>query len=394
MFLSDFGIILNKKIWDLIKDFFYYQRIPDTSVVLNINDDCRNDQKRALLCYLPYSFFYNWESAYLGRTQPFEIMKIVKVFSEFGYAVDIIGCNDLKAVEIIKDRNYNVIFGFGESFFKLTNLYPNVSSILLMTENTPEFSFKQEKDRMDYFFLRHGRKLKLARSGKFYKIKHLEKKYSHVITMGETELLKDKYSNPSFIFPTGLINARYVFSNKDHLQARHNYLWFGSTGAIHKGLDILIDVFSKRDDVILHICGLNKEEKKILKFKGRSNMFDYGRIDVNSGAYLQLVNKCSYIILPSCSEGFSTSVTTGMLHGLIPVVIRNTGFNRAGDHAIFLEDYKLEYVNNKLNELSDFDPAELCNLSRKVYEFAQKNFRLEAFEDNFRTIITSLRIEI
>ena len=191
-----------------------------------------------------------------------------------------------------------------------------------------------------------------------------------------------------------MINARDVFINKDHLQARHNYLWFGSTGAIHKGLDILIDVFSKRDDVILHICGLNKEEKKILKFKGRSNMFDYGRIDVNSGAYLQLVNKCSYIILPSCSEGFSTSVTTGMLHGLIPVVIRNTGFNRAGDHAIFLEDYKLEYVNNKLNELSDFDPAELCNLSRKVYEFAQKNFRLEAFEDNFRTIMTSLRIEI
>ncbi len=394
MVFSDFGILIIKKVWDFIKDPFYYQRIPDTPLVLNINDDCKSEQKRALVCYLPYSFFYNWDKTYMGRTQPFEIMKIVKVFSELGYAIDIIGCNDLKALEIIKDRNYNIIFGFGEAFFKLTNLYPNILSILFMTENTPEFSFKQEKDRMDYFFSRHGKKIKLARSGKFYKIKHLEKRYSHVITMGETELLKNSYANASFIFPTGLRNTRYIFSNKDHEQSRHNYLWFGSTGAIHKGLDILIDVFSGRDDVRLHICGLTKEEKKILKFKGRSNIIDYGRIDVNSDAYLELVYKCSYIILPSCSEGFSTSVTTGMLHGLIPVVIKNTGFNRAGDHAVFLEDYKVEYVDNKLNDLSGADPQDLFKLSRKVYDFAQKNFRLEAFEENFRNIMTGLRTEI
>jgi hypothetical protein len=385
---------INKKVWDFIKDYFYYQRIPDSPVVLNINDDCKSGQKRAILCYLTISFFNNWDSTVIGRTQPFEIMKILKIISGFGYSVDVIGYNDVKALDILRNRKYDLIFGFGEAFFQITNLYPQATSILYMTENTPEFSYKQEKDRIDYFYKRHGRKIRLSRSGKFYKNYHLEKRYSHVITMGETEFLKKAYCNPMFIFPTGLRNASYTFTEKDHKQSRRNYLWLGSTGAVHKGLDILLDIFYRRDDIILHICGLQKEEKMILRLQKRENIIEYGHVNINSETYLDLVNKCSYIILPSCSEGFSTSVTTGMLHGLIPVVIRNTGFNRAGDHAIFLEDFKLEYIDSKLHELSNSDPQELSKLSKKVFEFAQENFCIEAFADSFKAIMTNIITEI
>ena len=379
----------DKKVWDFIKDYFYYHRIPDTPVVLNINDDCNSDQKRAVVCYLTYSFLYDWEKTNIGRTQPYEIMKIVKTISWFGYAVDVIGCNDLRALEIVKHRKYNLIFGFGEAFYRLTNSHPDINSILYMTENIPDFSFKQEKVRIDYFYQRHGRKIRLRRSGKFYKKHHFDKLYSHVITMGETELLKKSYSNPKFIFPTGLRNKKYSFTEKNHMQSRYNYLWFGSTGAIHKGLDILLDVFYKRDDIILHICGLDKKEKKILNIQQRENIIEYGHVDVNSDAYLELVQRCTYIILPSCSEGFSTSVTTGMLHGLIPVVNKDTGgFNRANDKVIFLEDFRVEYIDKRINELSSFDPEKLSKLSKKVFDFAQENFSIEAFENSLREIMT------
>jgi len=391
MWISILKMKFNKKVWNFIKDYFYYHRIPDTPVVLNINDGCRDNQKRALICYLTYSFLYDWDNTNIGRTQPFEIMIIVKTFSEYGYAVDIIGCNDLKALEIVKNRKYDLIFGFGEAFYQMTNFHPDAKSILYMTENTPDFSYKQEKDRIDYFYQRHGRKVSLRRSGKFYKKHHLDKMYSHVITMGETELLQKSYSNPKFIFPTGLRNNRYSFTEKNHLESRYNYLWLGSTGAIHKGLDILLDVFYKRNDIILHICGLDKKEKKTLNLQKRENIIEHGHVNVNSDAWLELVQRCTFIILPSCSEGFSTSVTTGMLHGLIPVVNKDTGgFNRAGDHVIFLEEYKVEYMAKRINELSGTDPQELSKLSKKTFDFAQENFSIEAFENHFKEIMTDI----
>ena len=151
-----------------------------------------------------------------------------------------------------------------------------------------------------------------------------------------------------------------------------------------------MDVFYKRNDIILHICGLDKKEKRILNIQQRENIIEHGHVNVNSDAWLELVQRCTFIILPSCSEGFSTSVTTGMLHGLIPVVNKDTGFNRAGDHIIFLEEYKVEYVAKRINELSGSDPQELSKLSKKIFDFAQENFSIEAFENNFNKIMTDI----
>jgi hypothetical protein len=122
----------------------------------------------------------------------------------------------------------------------------------------------------------------------------------------------------------------------------------------------------------------------------RKNIIEDGLIYIKSDTFLQLVNKCSYIILPSCSEGFSTSITTGMLHGLIPVVMRDTGFDRLGPYAIFLEDFKVDYLEMKLNELSNTDPAKLSSLSRQIFDFARQNFTIQVFGYNFKAIISDI----
>jgi hypothetical protein len=381
---------INYKVWNFIKDYFYNERVAESPVIQNLNNNCNSDQKKAIICYLTVSYFVNWETTYRGRTQPFEIMKIVNTLAGLGYAIDIVGCQDLNAIEIIRNKKYDLIFGFGETFFQLTNLQPEAVSVFYLTERHPDFSFREEKKRLDYFFERHGRKLSITRSGLFYKKHHFEKTYANVIVIGETHLLKDKYSNPYSLFPTGLINKDYIFKDKDHVKSRKHFLWLGSTGAIHKGLDLLLDVFYYRDDIVLHICGLAKEERRILRMKKRGNIIDYGHININSSIFLELADTCSFIILPSCSEGFSTSITTGMLHGLIPVVNKDTGFNILGDRAIFLEDFKIEYINLKLNELSNTDPNELALLSKQALDFAYENFRLEAFEKNFKKIMDDL----
>lgn len=393
MFLFSAVIIRNLKtkvknrLWRILKDFFYNQRIDEFPFVLNINFKETSVQKKALVCYQTNCYFKPVDSVVQRRTQPFEIISIINTFIESNYVIDLIDCTESRIPPAIREKKYDLIFGFGESHYIMTNLNPEARSVLYMTENTPEFSYREEKKRLDYYYERHGRRHKIIRSGMFYKKHHFEKPYSHVITMGEPELLKEKYPEPFSIFPTGLINSQFKYGFKNHELTRKNFLWLGSLGAIHKGLDLLIDVFKENNDIVLHICGLSDFEKKLLKVPSSKNIVNHGYVFVSSDNFLKLVRECSFIILPSCSEGCSTSILTGMLHGLIPVVMKDAGFNRLGDNALFLDSYKIEYLLARITELSNSNPQELSILSRKIYKFALENFTIKSFSKNIRRIL-------
>ena len=51
----------------------------------------------------------------------------------------------------------------------------------------------------------------------------------------------------------------------------------------------------------------------------------------------------------------------------------------------FIDDY-----DKRINELSGSDPQELSKLSKKIFDFAQENFSIEAFENNFNKIMTDI----
>lgn len=378
------------KIWGYTKDYFYSQRVKDSPLVQNINYDSLISQKNALLCYLPHSYFQTLQRKTIGRTIPFEIFKIVKLLSEYGYCIDIISANDLLALEIVRSKTYDLIFGFGDTFFKITQLQPNALSIFYMTENHPAISYREEKKRIDYFYDRHKIRASMERSGRFYKKEHMEIKYDHIIALGETAPFRDQYEKPYSVFPTGILNPNFIFTPKNYFSARKHFLWLGSPAVIHKGLDLLIDVFRSREDITLHICGLDQKSRKLLSVPEKRNIIDYGFVQINSETFLKIVDVCSFSILPSCSEGMATSITTSMLHGLIPIVIRDTGFNRLDDHAIFLDDYKTEYLNDILSKLIEYDPKKLEAMASEIHDFASRNFNIMAYEKTMRSIFQEI----
>ncbi|MGJ8735334.1 glycosyltransferase [Zobellia laminariae] len=376
-------------IWRNIKDIFYAERIMDTPIIQNINYTAADTtQKKAAISYITASYLEDWDKINIGRTQPKEISSIIKVISDLGYAIDIFGCNDLRAVEVLQHKKYDLIFGFGEAFYELTNKNPNALSVWYFTEHHPNFVYREERKRLDYFKERKNKEARVVRSGNFYKPHHLEKTYSNVITMSEIEPFLKEYSNPISFFPTGLKNPDFDITLQKNIDiTKKNFLWFGSFGAIHKGLDILLDIFANRDDITLHIGGLSEEDRLLLNPKERDNIIDYGHINVMSKEFLDIVNKCSFTILPSSSEGCSTSITTCMRHGLIPIVNKDSGFNRLLKNAIFLEDYKVDYINDKLTEYSNYNSGELDILSKNIYEFANNTFTIKVFESKFKEIM-------
>ena len=381
---------LTQMLWRNVKDRFYVDRIEDTAVIQNINFTALRTQKKAVVSYLTSGYTADWGNQNIGRTQPLEILSIVKVLSDLDYAIDIVNCNDLNALPIIASKEYDLVFGFGEVFYQLTLKHPNAMSIIYMTEHHPDFADREEKKRIAYFYERHKKKARIVRSGNFYKSHYFNQLYSYVITMSEVDPYLKDYETPFTIFPTGVLNTNFVFDKKDHAATRKHFLWLGSYGAVHKGLDLLLDVFEKRDDIVLHIAGLSEEDEKLLKPKKRANIINQGYINIKGPAFLELAKACSFIVLPSCSEACSTSITTGMLHGLIPIVIKDTGFNRLNENAIFLEDFKVPYLDEKLTEISTMPSKDLANYSRSGFDFAHENFSNTAFEMNFEKIMNTI----
>jgi hypothetical protein len=382
-FLNRLKVFLNP----LFKNLFETNQI---NLIRNINyQNNLTTQPKVLISYTTNIFFSELDKN-PGSTIPYEMIEMINVFSNLNYCIDVIDCRDTSKIKYIKDVPYQLIFGFGEVFYQMVNLQPKSISILYMTEHHPDFSLKQESLRIQYFYERKKRKVPISRSGRFYKIEHIQKKYDHIITMSETQPFENQYQTINAIFPTGIINKEFIFIKKDHLITRKHFLWLGSTGIVHKGLDLLIDIFNERNDICLHICGLNDVERKFAKVPEKKNIIDYGHIDINSFVFLEIVSKCTFIILPSCSEACSTGIATGMLHGLIPIVMRNAGFNRLADNAIFLDDYKLPYLNDQLTKISNLSPEDLAAKSELIFNWANEIFIINKFHDNFKTIIQKI----
>lgn len=366
------------------------KKINKYNMVLNINKDLTRKQKTIAISYINNSMCSNLDKD-IYHSQVLEVNQIIKEFINRDFAIDLIHCKELNSLEFIKHKTYDVVFGLGDVFYELCKLNAKAKRIIYVTENNPSFSYEKEKERIDYYYLRHGKKIKMTRSGEYYKREHFDN-IDIAIIMGEEKYFKLNKVKVIHIEPTGLINRDYVFKPRNTDNTKYNFLWMGSYGAVHKGLDLLIEIFSKRNDINLNICGLHNKDRKVIKIPNKNNIKEYGIIDVNSDIFIDIVTKCNFIILPSCSEALSTSILTGMLHGMIPIVLKDSGFNILDENAIFLNNFKIENIDEQLTEIVNLDIKKIQELENNVYQFARKEFTIQAFSKKFKKICDDLSL--
>lgn len=129
------------------------------------------------------------------------------------------------------------------------------------------------------------------------------------------------------------------------------FLWFGSFGYLHKGLDIVLEFFTRRTDLELYICGYSDRERLFWNSYSNHknitfNIHDCGFVDVRSNKFLDLLKKCGAVILLSASEGCSTALLTVIGNGgLIPIASRSCGIN--------IDAFGFNVVNNNENDLEE-----------------------------------------
>jgi len=195
------------------------------------------------------------------------------------------------------------------------------------------------------------------------------------------------------------ISAPLVYpwpKNKDFKGCCRNFLWFGSGGLVHKGLDLALEAFAQMPDLHLTVCGpLNQEEdfKRIYtqELYQTPNIRTVGWVDVSSPGFTEITGNCVGVIYPSCSEGQCGGVVTCLHAGLIPVVSYETGLDVGGDMGLILRDSSIEEIQKAVKKISAMSVEELQARARRSWEYARERHTRETFATAYRSAVELIR---
>ncbi len=181
---------------------------------------------------------------------------------------------------------------------------------------------------------------------------------------------------------------------KDFDRCRNNYLWFGSSGFVHKGLDRVLEAFATMPAHRLTVCGPLESERAFVEAYRKElfetpNIETVGWIDINGPEFRKLARNTVGLIYPSCAEGGGGSAITCMHAGLIPLVTHETSVD-IGEGGILLHDAAIPTIQDAVESLSTLPAGQLKQRARQAWETARQRHTREIFARHFDAFITEV----
>lgn len=316
------------------------------------------------------------------------------ILNELGYAVDVINYTDSYPGDYTE---YEAVIGLGESVENALLVKNNKTKIIYFATGCNPFYCNQNTiQRVIDFYNKHG-KLAIASSRFQAKDFPLQHEASDWIILHGSTFAKSTFRDYKIhtVFAPVFINHSPDIENKDWEKARKNYLWFGSSGLIHKGLDLVIDACIQRKDINLHICGNLESEPDFYQYFKKatinySHIFYHGYMDICSNDYVELLQSCAFVLFPSTSEGNSPSVITCMANGgLIPIVTASTDVDII-DYGIEIESLSIDGVKNAITISQGLSIEELKKQSNQVIKTTLKYHTFDFFKENIYKILKKI----
>jgi len=305
-----------------------------------------------------------------------ESRMIAETFISLGYAIDVV---DHRCKRKIDYSKYSLIFGFGLSYRNSFNSIKKIKRILYLTGSNPNFSNEKEASRIKDIFNKKGILLKPKR----------ETYWPWVFTAVNSDLVVltgNAHTKSTYL---GLIdNIKTVpipavpSKLKPSPSNGKGFLWFGGAGAVHKGLDLILDAINdSKLNISLDVCGPIQSELEFFdlyeKEISKENINFIGMIDPASEEMQKVIEKNSFVILPSCSEGMASSVITCMQYGLIPVITKECGID-IKDFVIEIEELTPEATYRAIEIAINLTNDEIFKMKNSAIEYT-KNYSSDSF---------------
>jgi len=322
--------------------------------------------------------------------------RIAKNFLSCGYAVDVIA-NTNK--EFRPEKEYGIFIDTRMNLERLAPLLDkNCIKILYATSAHPYFHNAAAAKRLLDL---QERKHVTLRSRRFMPPDYaMAVEYADCILVPSEFCLQNyRYAKkPFYLLPNP---ADYVYpwmETKDYESARTRFLWLGSMGMVHKGLDLVLEAFSEMPEFHLTVCGPVAGEKDFEQLYEKElyhmpNIHTLGWIDTGSPDFLHLAAQCVGLIYPSCSEGSANAVITCLHAGLIPIISYESGVDVNNDIGIMLQNCSIREIKEAMRKIAGLSAQELKHRSRKAWEFARANHTMEQFDKQLRILAEKLLVD-
>jgi len=353
--------ILRKKCGrDPFFNFFYYTG--------------KKHNKFALLSYRVLPVWLQAKDAWSSNG---DVHSILKSLSDLGYKTDIVDSRD---VEFVPQKNYDLFIGHeGYNYKKISEcLSEKTVRIFFPMCAYWKFQNEQEEKRVEDLYKRKGFKIIPERKislDEDYGINNADG-----VILLSNERGKNTYPNKEKIFTlegaSYIKRATFNVQNKNFGSAKNNFLFLSGSGNVHKGLDLLLEAFSKMPEKNLYICSkLENDFSKLYKEElfELPNIHYIGNIKLYQNKFYDLLEKCNYIIFPSCSEGSPGSVIDCLSQGLIPLVSLNAHIDIDG-LGLYIDPCSIDNVVDTVWKISNYDDKWYCDKSVSIKQIAAKRF--------------------
>jgi len=330
---------------------------------------------------VPHSHTRFWESRAIGR-----------ILADLGFAVDVIHWTNST---FEPQSDYDLVVDVRLNLERLApRLGPRCLKVMHAETGHPSFYNPAQLRRLADLAARRG--IVLA-PFKLLEENHAIESADAAIVLGDEATLATYRKAGKPLWPVPISQPLlYPFpEQKDYAAAARRFLWFGSGGMVHKGLDLVLDAFAARPDFHLTVVGPVERERTFERAYWRElhtlpNIRTLGWVDIAAPDFLALAHQTLALVYPSCSEGQNGGTVTCMHAGLIPVVSRETGVDIVPDRGVLLPDCRVETIQTEVRRLAARPVSELAQVSRAAYDYARAHHTRERFAAEWRQAILAI----
>lgn len=327
-----------------------------------------------------------------NHTNYWESFQIAMTFLKMGFNVDVI---DFRNRTFIPEKDYSILVSARTNLEKIAN-HLSKKCIKIAHLDTAHWVFNNHASFKRGLDLLNRRNRTVTNNSLRIIESNLAIEYADYATILGNQFTIGTYEyarKPIFRVPLPSC-LTYPFNKKNLDSCRKNFLWFGSSGLVHKGLDLVIEAFMGMPDYNLTICGPVQEEKEFENIYYEAlyktpNIRTIGWVDVDSDLFKKITDNCLAIIYPSCAEGGGGSVITCMQTGLIPIVSNASGVD-VHDFGIILADCSIDEIRKAIYKVSNLSDLELKEMAYKTWAFARSNHSRDCFAKEYKNVIQKI----
>ena len=344
--------------------------------------------------YLTWPFHEGHDSLRArGHTNAFEVVTMAEIYQELGYSVEIV---DYDNNDYLPPKDCCVVIDLHGQLKRWNKTLPK-DCLRVLHATGAYWRSANEAEQARLMAIKKRRGVALAPR------RQVQPSFSAELA-DQIVVLGNDFTIQSFAFADKPItrvpiSSAYEFQfpeNKNFSVAKKKFLWLGSYGMVHKGLDLVLEAFSQMPELSLTVCGRPEKEEDFFKLYEKElchtpNIKLHGWIDMASPEFLAIAATHAGIIYPSCSEGGGGCVIHGMHAGMIPLCTREASVD-LGSFGMLINNGTVEAVMEAARKFASLPDEEIKCRARAAYEHVRAYHTREQFRKNYRNFAAMILV--